>query len=167
MLSVGTFEPRKNQRMLVDAYEIYVKRVKSPVKLVMAGGSGWLMDDFQEYIVEKGLEKHILLPGYVSDEELGWLYKNCRANFYPSHYEGFGLPVLEGMSLGAATVCSNRTSLPEVIGDAGFVLSPDKVKDWADVMTVVTENEGKVIEYGNRQNSGHAISVGITVPNSF
>ena len=92
----------------------------------------------------------ILLPGYVSDEELGWLYKNCRANFYPSHYEGFGLPVLEGMSLGAATVCSNKTSLPEVIGDAGFVLSPDKVKDWADVMTVVTENEGKVVEYGNK-----------------
>ena len=59
------------------------------------------------------------------------------------------MPVLEGMSLGAATVCSNKTSLPEVIGDAGFVLSPDKVK-LADVMTVVTENEDKVIEYSNK-----------------
>ena len=81
------------------------------------------MDDFIIKIRERGLEQKVILAGYVTDEELLWLYKNCFGNLYPALYEGFGLPVLEGMQLGAPTACANTTTLPEVAGDAGAQLA--------------------------------------------
>ena len=75
-----------------------------------------------------------MLLGYVTDDELIWLYRNCYANLYPSLFEGFGLPVLEGMQFGAPTVTSSSTSMPEVVGDAGIVLDPENVEAWAQMM---------------------------------
>lgn len=133
-LSVGTIEPRKNQRRLVEAYSRYVAGVSEPMPLVLAGGRGWLMDDFGALVSRLGLDRHVVFTGYVSDDELIWLYRNCYANLYPSLFEGFGLPVLEGMQFGAPTVCSSTTSLPEVAGEAAIVLSPEDTDAWAATM---------------------------------
>ena len=92
------------------------------------------MDDFIIKIKERGLEQKVILTGYVSDEELVWLYKNCFGNLYPALYEGFGLPVLEGMQFGAPTVCSNTTSLPEVAGEGAIQLHPLEVTVWKQTM---------------------------------
>src|SRR5205085_3117746 len=62
--------------------------------------------------------------GYVDDVSLQWLYENCTAFCYPSLLEGFGLPVVEAMSLGAAILTSSVASLPEVVGDAGILVHP-------------------------------------------
>ena len=75
--------------------------------------------------------------GYVSESELIWLYSHCLVNLYPSHYEGFGLPVLEGMGLGAPVFCSNRTSLPEIVADAGLLLSPDDSSVWVEALHMI------------------------------
>ncbi len=115
-LSVGTIEPRKNQRRLLEAY----RKVGSPLPLVLAGGEGWLMDEFA---AAQGVE----LTGYVSDAELEWLYRNCFGFLYPSLFEGFGMPVLEAITLGAPVICSNTTSLPEVAGDAAILVDPRDV----------------------------------------
>jgi glycosyltransferase involved in cell wall biosynthesis len=115
-LSVGSLEPRKNQRRLVEAYA----RSGSRLPLVVAGGKGWLMDDFAKGPNPAG----VMLPGYVSDRELEWLYRNCFALVYPSLFEGFGMPVLEAMALGAPVICSSTTSLPEVAGEAGILVDP-------------------------------------------
>ena len=112
-LSVGSIEPRKNHARLVEAYA----RSGSSLPLVLAGGKGWLMDEFN---APAGVE----LTGYVTDGELEWLYRNCFAFLYPSLFEGFGMPVLEALSLGAAVICSDTTSLPEVAGDAGILVDP-------------------------------------------
>jgi glycosyltransferase involved in cell wall biosynthesis len=130
-LNVGTVEPRKNQRRLADAYARYVADADAPMPLVLAGGKGWLMEDFAKHLDELGVAAHVLMTGYVTDDELVWLYRNCYANLYPSLFEGFGLPVLEGMQFGAATIASNSTSIPEVTGDAAILLPPEDVEAWA------------------------------------
>jgi glycosyltransferase involved in cell wall biosynthesis len=133
-LSVGTIEPRKNQRRLVEAYARYLALGGVPMPLVLAGGKGWLMEDFQKHLSELGVAAHVVVTGYVSDEELIWLYRNCYANLYPSLFEGFGLPVLEGMQFGAPTLASNSTSIPEVAGDAAILLAPEDTEGWAQAM---------------------------------
>ena len=117
-LSVGSLEPRKNHRRLVEAYA----RSGSPLPLVLAGGKGWLMEDLLAELGERA--GGIVLPGYVSESELEWLYRHCFGFLYPSLFEGFGMPVLEALSLGAPVICSNTTSLPEVAGDAGLLVDP-------------------------------------------
>jgi glycosyltransferase involved in cell wall biosynthesis len=133
-LSVGTIEPRKNQRLLVLAYKKYLDAGGRAMPLVLAGGKGWLMDDFRDYVHGLGLADHVILTGYVSDEELIWLYRNCYASLYPSMFEGFGLPVLEGMQFGAPTICSNATSMPEVAGNGAILLSPLDADAWTQNM---------------------------------
>jgi glycosyltransferase involved in cell wall biosynthesis len=139
-LNVGTIEPRKNQRRLVEAYARYLALGGAPMPLVLAGGKGWLMEDFQEHLSELGIGAHIVMTGYVLDDELIWLYRNCYANLYPSLFEGFGLPVLEGMQFGAPTVTSNSTSIPEVAGDAAILLAPEDIEGWTQTMLRVAGN---------------------------
>lgn len=133
-LSVGTIEPRKNQLHLAKAYARYLALHGKPMPLVFAGGKGWLMDGFKSQLRQLGIEDSIILTGYVSDKELIWLYKNCYGSLYPSLFEGFGLPVLEGMQFGAPTLTSNTTSIPEVAGDAAKLLPPNDVEVWAKEM---------------------------------
>jgi glycosyltransferase involved in cell wall biosynthesis len=133
-LSVGTIEPRKNQRLLVQAFAGYLASGGRKMPLVLAGGKGWLMEDFRAYIEELGVADQVIMTGYVSDDELIWLYRNCYGNLYPSLFEGFGLPVLEGMQFGAPTLCSNLTSMPEVAGDAAIMIAPAHPEAWAQEM---------------------------------
>jgi len=139
-LSVGTIEPRKNQRFLVEAYARYLQRGGRSMPLVLAGGKGWLMDDFQKQVCELGLADSVIMTGYVSDDELIWLYRNCYANLYPSLFEGFGLPVLEGMQFGAPTLTSKSTSMPEVAGDAALIFDPENSEAWTEAMLQLSEN---------------------------
>lgn len=139
-LSVGTIEPRKNQHRLAEAYARYLALGGAPMPLVLAGGKGWLMDDFQEHLNKLGIAGHVIMTGYVSDDELIWLYRNCYANVYPSLFEGFGLPVLEGMQFGAPTLTSNSSSIPEVGGTAAILLDPQATEDWAQAMLQVAAN---------------------------
>ena len=104
--------------------------------LVFAGGKGWLLENFVSTINELGLAENVIMLGYVDDNQLSWLYRNCYAFVYPSLFEGFGLPVLEAMSLGAAVITSNTTSLPEVVGDAGLLVNPYQAEE---IMTAMQQ----------------------------
>ncbi|MDF1758430.1 MAG: glycosyltransferase family 1 protein [Legionellaceae bacterium] len=139
-LSVGTIEPRKNQLLLAKAYAKYLSLNGKPMPLVFAGGNGWLMQDFQNQLRKLGIEDKVILTGYVSDKELIWLYKSCYASLYPSLFEGFGLPVLEGMQFGAATLTSNTSSIPEVAGEAAKLLTPDDTDAWAYEMLSLSKD---------------------------
>jgi glycosyltransferase involved in cell wall biosynthesis len=142
-LNVGTIEPRKNQRRLTDAYARYLAAGGPPMPLVLAGGKGWLMDDFQNHLKELGIENQVVMTGYVSDDELIWLYRNCYANLYPSLFEGFGLPVLEGMQFGAATLTTTSSSVPEVAGDAAILLDPMDIESWTQAMLRIAANRNE------------------------
>lgn len=128
-LTVGTLEPRKNQRRLLEAYAAYARSAGDPLPLVMAGGRGWLMEDFERRIEELGLAGHVHHLGYVGEASLVWLYRSCFAFLYPSLFEGYGLPVVEALSQGAAVLTSRVTSLPEVAGDAALLVDPADVDD--------------------------------------
>jgi len=119
-LGVGTIEPRKNYRLLIEA----LNDIDDGRKLVIAGGRGWLESDLGGRVRELGMQDRVSFTGYVTDEELSALYSACFAFVYPSFYEGFGLPVLEAMSCGAAVISSDTSSLPEVGGDAVLYIDP-------------------------------------------
>jgi glycosyltransferase involved in cell wall biosynthesis len=133
-LNVGTIEPRKNQRRLAQAYADYLTAGGEPMPLVFAGGKGWLMEDFRQHLERLRIADRVLMLGYVSDDELIWLYRNCYANLYPSLFEGFGLPVLEGMQFGAPSVTSAASSIPEVAGNAAILLDPEDISAWTNAM---------------------------------
>ncbi len=122
LLFVGTLEPRKNPLRLLRAYARYAAAATDPLPLALAGGSGWLVDGFDRLVETSNLSSRILRLGYVDDRELQWLYRSCRAFVYPSLFEGFGLPVVEALSQGAAVVTSKTSSLPEVTGDDAAIL---------------------------------------------
>ena len=134
ILSVGTIEPRKNQLAIAEAYATYLRNGGRPYPLVFAGGSGWLMEGFEKSLDDLGIRNNVILTGYVSDEELVWLYKNCLVNIYMSFFEGFGLPVLEGMQYGAPTICSNTTSIPEVAGNGALIIDIDDAHGLVNIL---------------------------------
>lgn len=152
-LAVGTLEPRKNVRRLLRAYAAFLGRNREGLPLVLAGGKGWLEDDLEEFISALGIRDHVKLLGYVADDELTWLYKNCFAFLYPSLFEGFGLPVLEALSLGTAVVTSNTTSLPEVAGDAARYVDPLNEEEIVQAMSGLVNDDGYRMKLKGRAQS--------------
>jgi len=123
-LNVGVLEPRKNHHGLLKAYALLKQKFGGTFPLVLAGGKGWLIDNFEKQLKSLKLHEEVITLGYVDDETLRWLYQNCFAFVYPSFFEGFGLPVLEAMTLGAPVIASNVSSIPEIVGDAGILVDP-------------------------------------------
>ena len=147
-LCVGTLEPRKNHLGLLRAYARHKAKFGKVLPLVHAGGPGWLMNDFKNHIRKLNLQNDVILLGYVDDTALQWLYQNCFAFIYPSLFEGFGMPVLEAMSLGAAVITSNTTSIPEIVGDAGILINPRVDDQIANAMDELAGDENRLIALG-------------------
>jgi glycosyltransferase involved in cell wall biosynthesis len=125
LLAVGTIEPRKNLAALLRAFEeVLRERPSTSLRLVLAGGRGWLTGPLFEALERSPARGRVVLTGYVSDEHLRALYSACRAFVYPSIYEGFGLPPLEAMSCGAAVVASHTPAVEEVTAGAARLFDP-------------------------------------------
>ena len=126
ILSVGSIQPRKNLTRLVAAYaRLRRERAEGKLpKLVIVGKPAWLYDETFRAIQESGIGDLTVLTGYVPDADLSALYSGAVCFVYPSYFEGFGLPPLEAMQCGAPVIAGNRTSLPEVVGEAGLLVDP-------------------------------------------
>lgn len=114
-LFVGTHEPRKNLKRLIEAFDIY-RAAGGGLRLVIAGANGW-----GEQV---GQHSELLSLGYVSDDRLNGLLTHAHALVMPSLYEGFGLPLLEAIQRNVPVITSNVSSMPEIIGSAGIVIDP-------------------------------------------
>ena len=125
VLAVGTLEPRKNLPRLVAAYSRLDAAVQARHPLVVVGPVGWEAGETLDALRSLGDRAQIL--GHVSDAAIAELYRRCALFCYPSLAEGFGLPVLEAMSAGAAVLTSNVSSMPEVGGDAVEYIDPTDV----------------------------------------
>lgn len=134
VLYVGTLQPRKNLVRLVEAFARVRGRGSGnlDLQLVLAGQRGWLYDDILRRVEDLGLERHVVCPGFVEEADLAALYSGALLFVMPSLYEGFCMPVLEAMACGTPVVCSNTSSLPEVVGDAALTFDPLDVEAMAD-----------------------------------
>ena len=133
LLFVGTIEPRKNLVRLIRAFEKIADEFPD-CTLVLAGKLGWDYEQVVRAIVESRSREHIRHLGYISDQTRRLLLAGCSALVYPSLYEGFGLPVLEGMAAGAPVITSNVSSLPEVAGDAALQIDPFSLEELSTAM---------------------------------
>ena len=126
ILSVGSIQPRKNLIRLIRAYKLLRNNrsmAKLP-KLVLVGKRAWLYDETLRALEEIGLKENVVLTGYVPESDLSPLYSGALCLVYPSFFEGFGLPPLEAMQCGTPVIIGNKTSLPEVVGDAAIAVDP-------------------------------------------
>ena len=132
MLVVGTLEPRKNQKLVLDAFD-QLSGEFSDLSLVLVGKEGWMVDSLVARIrSHPEYDRRVCWFGGIEDAELSWLYENAFLSINPSLYEGLGVPVLEALAHGCATIASTGGALPEA--GAGFT----ELIDPADVDGLVT-----------------------------
>ena len=140
ILFVGVIEPRKNLAGLIEAFAILKSRQTLPHKLLVVGRRGWLWEGIVERAERSPVSQDIVFAGFVPEEDLPTLYSAAQIFAFPSHYEGFGLPVLEAMACGTPVVASRASSLPEVVGDAGLQVDPDDPEQLAAALELLALN---------------------------
>jgi glycosyltransferase involved in cell wall biosynthesis len=131
VLAVGTVQPRKNYERLMAALAALPPAL-ADVRLVIAGGKGWLEGPIHAAVESLGLRSRVLFIGFAADADLPALYTAARCLAFPSLYEGFGLPVVEAMACGTPVLTSNVSSLLEVAGGAAVLVDPLDVEGIAD-----------------------------------
>ncbi|HUT92165.1 MAG TPA: glycosyltransferase [Thermoguttaceae bacterium] len=128
VLSVGTLEPRKNVINVVRAFSLLANEAPDlGANLIVAGSFGW--GDAGELEGAIRACPRVRAIGYVDDEDLPALYSGAAVFSYVSHYEGFGLPLLEAMACGVPTIYGNVASMPEIAGEAGLPAAPEDVRE--------------------------------------
>ncbi|MBK5012560.1 glycosyltransferase family 4 protein [Pseudomonas sp. S60] len=140
-LFVGTIEPRKNLQNLLDAYGRLPLALRRRWPLIITGYHGWRSEAIHARIAEAQQQGWARYLGFAPSEDLPLLFAGARLFTFPSHYEGFGLPVLEAMSSGVPVVCSNSSSLPEVAGPAALMCAPDDVEGLTALLQRGLEDE--------------------------
>ncbi|PIS24201.1 MAG: hypothetical protein COT45_04685 [bacterium (Candidatus Stahlbacteria) CG08_land_8_20_14_0_20_40_26] len=132
-LFVGAPDARKNLENLIGAMAV-LKEKSLDFRLIIAGHFKWGMERIQHFVSDKRLYQYVIFPGYIPDEDLPALYTGAQALCLISFYEGFGLPVAEAAKCGCPSIVSNRSSLPEVVGDGGIVVPPDNIDAIVDAL---------------------------------
>jgi len=143
ILVVGTLEPRKNLKLVLDAYRSMPIKIQQQYPLAVIGMKGWGTDQIDkdmEVLIRSG---DLRLLGYVPTEDMPLLYAAAKLFVYPSMYEGFGLPPLEAMASGVPVITSNCASLPEVVGQAGVQVDALDVDGLREVVCNVLENRAQ------------------------
>lgn len=142
ILFVGTIEPRKNLKGLLEAFARLKQRKHFEGQLVVVGMAGWKSEGLAGFIEHLGLENDVISPGFVANDELRGFYNLAEVFVFPSFYEGFGYPILEAFSCGAAVVTSNASSCPELAADAALTVDPADPEAIAQAMARVIQDTG-------------------------
>jgi len=151
VLSVGTVQPRKNYKRLIQAFNKFLGyglRVTGfqNLQLIIVGKKGWMWEEILAEPKRLGIEGRVKFLEYVSDEDLPIIYQKAKCFVLPSLYEGFGLPVLEAMAAGCPVVASNTSSLPEVVREAGILVDPYNIDSIAEGITEILRYEDMEIQ---------------------
>jgi glycosyltransferase involved in cell wall biosynthesis len=150
ILFVGTLEPRKNIAGLLDAYQVLLEDRQPAPDLVLAGRPTAAAVPWLARLQKPPLAGRVRHLGYVSDQQRRSLYDDAALLVLPSFNEGFGLPVLEAMTVGVPVVASNRGAIPEVLGDAGLLVEPDNPATLAAAMSRMLGDREMATRAANR-----------------
>ncbi|MFH0925329.1 MAG: glycosyltransferase family 1 protein [bacterium] len=129
LLYVGNFKPHKNLTNLIKSFNILYNTYSKNYDLILAGGNLDEQPDLKNLVRQYSLSHVVKSLGYISLKELPPLYSNATLFIYISLYEGFGFPPLEAMACGIPVIVSNRSSLPEIIGDAAVFVDPYNIEN--------------------------------------
>ncbi|MCA0246931.1 MAG: glycosyltransferase family 4 protein [Proteobacteria bacterium] len=142
ILSVSTIEPRKNIIGILNAYRILCAEHPAyrDVHLVLSGHMGWRNQGLNEFMASYPNRDNVVFIGYVPLEDMPSLYFHAEAFVYLSFYEGFGIPILEAMKSSCPVVCSNTSSMPEVLGDSGELVSPHSPEQAASAVARILDD---------------------------
>lgn len=138
-ISVGTLQPRKNVERIIQAHALLPSSVRTEHPLVVVGQNGWRTDDLIQTLSQLELDGYVRWLKYVPRKDIFALLQSAHALVFPSLYEGFGLPVLEGFASGIPVITSNTSSLPEVAGEAASLVNPNSVEEIAQAMLQLVE----------------------------
>jgi glycosyltransferase involved in cell wall biosynthesis len=140
VLVVSTLEPRKNLSGAIKAFA-RVRQAGIDCRLAIAGTRGWNYSRVYREVENRNLAEHVRFLGFVADADLPALYSAAEVFLYPSFYEGFGLPPLEAMACGGVVVVSNRSSMPEIVGEAGVLCNPDCPEEIGEALVELLRDE--------------------------
>lgn len=146
ILYLGTIEPRKNIKAIIEAFEIIKENKLSPcddLKLVIAGGFGWLYKDVLKMAKDSPFAGDIIFTGVVDSADRAGIYNLAKLFVFPSFFEGFGFPPLEAMACGVPVITSNCSSLPETAGKGALMIDPYRPEEIAIAAREIF-NDGKL-----------------------
>lgn len=147
IIYVGTLEPRKNVPGLLRGFALLDDDIRSEYKLVIVGKKGWYYDEIFEIANSNPkLKDNVIFTGFVEDEEMMRLMKSSSAVAYLSYYEGFGIPVIEGMACGVPTVTTNVSSLKEVAADCCFTCTPSDDQDISNKLAAAIKRSEDIVK---------------------
>lgn len=143
-LYVGAVEPGKNLDKLFIAFSEFLKKYHPKYYLAITSGISWKENELMNLIEQLNIQENVIHLPYISEKELPLLYKCSTALVYLSSYEGFGLPVLEGMSAGTPVVSSNSEAIKEFSKDGIFSVNPDNIQEIVETFQTIVENNSIV-----------------------
>ncbi len=147
---VGTIQPRKNVARIIEAHRMLPIQLQRACPLVIVGRNGWGSDELIPELVALESRGSGRWLNNVADAELHALLQSARALIYPSLYEGFGLPVLEGFAAGLPVISSKTASIPEVAGDAALLVDPTRADELSEAMQQLAEDNALVADLVER-----------------
>lgn len=151
ILYVGNLMLHKNVAFLIKAYSRLSEDIKNKYKLVICGSKDWTYKQLVKLAYKLDVVNNIIFTGFVSNDDLIYIYNGASLFVFPSLREGFGFPPLEAMACGIPVIVSNVTSLPEVVGDAGILINPYDIQELIRAMNdIFTDKElrNNLIEKG-------------------
>ncbi|MCK5728828.1 MAG: glycosyltransferase family 4 protein, partial [Methylococcales bacterium] len=145
LLSVSTLEPRKNIMAMLDAYMLLDKALRQNYPLIIVGGDGWRNQPIKDKIARLVKQGEVTHLGYVSNEDLPYIFAGARGFVFVPFYEGFGLPPLEAMASGIPVLTTPVSSIPEVVGDVAILVDPKNTNAISEGMVqLLTDNQWRL-----------------------
>ena len=143
LIFVGRAEVRKNMLRSLQAFFHLVNEKNADIQFLLVGSPGQGFEEIEAYMQSQPGHERVIRSGYVSEREKAALLAGSRGLAFPSLYEGFGIPILEGFAAGIPVLTSNITACPEVAGDAAIIVDPFDVHAIKRGMETMIFNENE------------------------